>query len=114
VVSGLGASPGVAEGRAVVILDPAGAFDLEDGDILVCSTTDPSWSAFFLLVAGVVIDIGGPMSHGAILARELGIPCVINTRNGTEALVPGARIRIDGTAGTVEQLAQKGAGHGEH
>lgn len=104
-VSGIGVSAGVAEGRAVVMLEPDDALVLEPGDLLVCRTTDPSWSAFFMVAGGVVIDIGGPMSHGAILSRELGIPCVINTRVGTQALHTGDRIRIDGTKGTVEMLA---------
>ena len=67
--------------------------------------TDPSWSSYFLLAAGVVIDVGGPLSHGAIVARELGIPCVINTVDGSRRLRTGQRLRVDGERGRVEVLA---------
>lgn len=104
-LTGVAASPGVAEGRAIVVLDAADPDALEQGDILVCETTDPSWASLFYLASACVIDVGGAMSHGAIVARELGIPCVINTRVGTTALRSGDRIRVDGGAGTVEILA---------
>lgn len=102
-VSGLGVSPGVAEGAVRVLLD-ANAGDLAPGEILVCETTDPSYASYFLVAGGCVIDIGGALSHGAIVAREMGIPCVINTRTGTRKLHTGDLIRIDGSAGTVEIL----------
>ena len=103
-LSAVGASAGTVEGRAVVVLDPADPGDLQAGDILVCRTTDPSWVSLFFVVSACVIDIGGPMSHGAILARELNLPCVINTRDGTRQLRTGDIIRIDGSAGTVDVL----------
>jgi pyruvate,water dikinase len=103
-VVGLGVSAGVAEGVARVVLDPSEA-ELLPGEILVCNTTDPSWSSYFLIAAGVVIDVGGPLSHGAIVARELGIPCVINTVHGTRRLRTGDSLRIDGGTGVVEVLA---------
>jgi pyruvate,water dikinase len=103
-ITGLGVSPGIAEGLARVVHEP-GESELEPGEILVCHTTDPSWSAYFMLAAGVVIDIGGPLSHGAIVARELGIPCVINTSDGTRRLRTGDRIRVDGGTGRVERLS---------
>lgn len=103
VLTALGGSPGVAEGRVRVVEDPFDT-ELEDGEVLVCSNTDPSWAAHFLVAAAVVIDVGGPMSHGAIVARELGIPCVINTRNGTRVLSDGDRVRVDGNNGTVTVL----------
>lgn len=103
-LEGLGVSAGVAEGLARVVLDPSEG-ELEPGEILVCNTTDPSWSSYFLIAAGVVIDVGGPLSHGAIVARELGIPCVINTVEGTRRLRTGDRLRIDGSSGRVEVLA---------
>jgi phosphohistidine swiveling domain-containing protein len=102
VIAGLGVSPGMVEGVARVIIDPATSDPLEPGEILVCSTTDPSWVGHFLVAAALVIDVGGPMSHGAIVARELGVPCVINTVVGTTVLRTGDTIRIDGTAGVVE------------
>jgi len=101
---GVGVSPGVVEGAARVLLDPSEG-ELLPGEILVCSITDPSWSSYFLIAAGVVIDIGGPLSHGAIVARELGIPCVINTVDGTRRLRTGDRLRIDGSSGKVEILS---------
>lgn len=106
VLTGLGVSPGVVEGVARVVLDPATSAPLEPGEILVCAATDPSWVGHFLVAAALVIDVGGPMSHGAIVARELGVPCVINTVVGTQQLRSGDTVRIDGTAGTVEVLAR--------
>jgi phosphohistidine swiveling domain-containing protein len=102
-LQGLAASPGVVEGRVKVVTDPSAA-DLQDGDILVCKATDPSYGTLFLLAAGVVIDVGAPSSHGAIVARELGIPCVINTRIGTRTLKDGDLVRIDGGTGIVDVL----------
>lgn len=102
-ITGIPVSPGVVEGIARVINDPHSE-DLDIDEILVCETTDPSWASFFVVASAVVIDVGGPLSHGAIVARELGIPCVINTRTGTSRLRSGQRIRVDGTAGTVEVL----------
>jgi pyruvate,water dikinase len=102
-ITGLAVSPGVVEGRARVVRDPL-ADHLEPGEILVCETTDPSWTSLFLVAAGLVIDIGGALSHGAILARELGVPCVINSRVGTAVLRTGDVLRVDGDAGRVEVL----------
>jgi phosphohistidine swiveling domain-containing protein len=102
-LQGIAASPGVVEGRVKVVTDPSAA-DLQDGDILVCKATDPSYGTLFLLAAGVVIDVGAPSSHGAIVARELGIPCVINTRIGTRTLKDGDLVRIDGGTGIVDVL----------
>ncbi len=107
-VTGLGVSSGVVVGRARVIHE-LGADEVESGEILVCRTTDPGWASYFFVAGGVVIDVGGPISHGAIVARELGIPCVINTRNGTRRLGTGDLIRVDGTAGTVELLEREPA-----
>jgi pyruvate, water dikinase len=103
-VEGLGVSPGVAEGRVRVVLDPAADIELELGDILVCPTTDPSWVSMMTVAGALVIDIGAAASHGAIVARELGVPCVIGTRTGTVALRDGDRVRVDGSAGVVEVL----------
>lgn len=102
-ISGLAVSPGVVEGHARVVRDPLSDM-LEPGEILVCETTDPSWTSLFLVAAGLVIDVGGPLSHGAILARELGVPCVINSRIGTQVLRTGDFLRVDGDAGRVEVL----------
>ncbi|MCH2172702.1 PEP-utilizing enzyme [Myxococcota bacterium] len=97
---GLGVSPGVAEGRVRVVLDGSG--QLEPGEILVCEATDPSYAGYFLVAAGVVTDIGGAMGHGSIVAREVGIPCVVNTRDASRRLRTGDWIRIDGTTGVIE------------
>ena len=101
---GIGASAGIVEGRVRVITDALDCDQLEPGEILVCHTTDPSWSSAFYLVAAVVIDIGSVASHGAVISREFGIPCVINTGGGTGALRTGDVVRVDGTAGTVTVL----------
>ncbi|MGH2793928.1 MAG: PEP-utilizing enzyme [Actinomycetota bacterium] len=103
-IEAIGASPGRSQGRVRVVVDPADPGEISDGEILVCRTTDPSWASLFFLVSACVIDVGGPMSHGAILARELGIPCVINTRDGTRTLRTGDIVRVDGDAGTVDVL----------
>jgi pyruvate,water dikinase len=106
-IEGLGVSPGVIEGRARVITDPATAADpVGPDEILVAHATDPSWVTLFMCAGGMVVDMGGAMSHAAIVARELGVPCVINTGNGTSLIPDGATIRIDGTTGTVEILAR--------
>jgi phosphohistidine swiveling domain-containing protein len=106
VVTGLGVSAGVTEGLARVVLDVDDQASLEPGEILVCHTTDPSWTSSFVIASAVVIDIGGVLSHGAIVARELGIPGVVNTTDGTTRLRSGDRVRVDGTAGTVRVLAR--------
>jgi pyruvate,water dikinase len=102
-LSGLPIFPGVLEGRVAVISDPA-TEEFEPGDILVCEFTDPSWAMLMSLAGAMVIDIGGPMSHGAIVARELGIPTVISTVDGTRRLRSGDRVRVDAGAGTVRLL----------
>lgn len=103
-LTGIGASPGVVEGRARVVENPAEA-DVEDGEILIARHTDPAWASLMFLSAGLVSDIGGLMSHTAVVARELGIPCVVNTRTAMHTLRTGDLIRVDGTAGTVERVS---------
>jgi len=87
-----------------VVLDPNSESALEPDEILVCGTIDPSSVSLFVLVGAPVIDVGGPLSHGVIVARELGLPCVINTRTGTRALRTGDRVRVDGDKGEVVRL----------
>jgi pyruvate,water dikinase len=102
-VSGLGVRGGKITGTCRVLLT-ANADELElfqPGEILVCHVTDPSWAPILSMAAAVVIDIGGPLSHGAIVARELGIPCVINTKRGTAVLRTGDLIEVDGDTGAV-------------
>ena len=104
VITGVAASGGVVEGRARVVRDPAET-ELDDGDILVCETTDPSWVSLFMVAGGVVTDYGGLLSHGPIVARELGIPCVCGTETGSYRITDGVQIRVDGDRGTVEVIA---------
>ncbi|HET8661670.1 MAG TPA: rifamycin-inactivating phosphotransferase [Micromonosporaceae bacterium] len=100
---GLPVSAGTVEGRARVILDLAQA-DLEAGDILVTTYTDPSWSPLFVAVTGLVTEVGGLMTHGAVIAREYGLPAVVGVVDATRLIRDGQRIRVHGTAGYVEIL----------
>jgi pyruvate,water dikinase len=102
-VRGIGVSPGVIEGRARVLLQPDFG-EVQAGEILVTPTTDPSWSSVMFISVGLVVDIGGALSHAAIVARELGIPCVVNTKNGSQILRTGDLLRVDGNQGTIEVL----------
>ena len=102
-IKGVPGSAGLCEGRVRVIDDPTD-FTLAEGDVLVCRMTDPSWTPLFMLAEGLVIDIGGLGSHGAIVAREMGIPCVINTVDGSQRLRDGDLVRVDGRTGTVTVL----------
>lgn len=103
-VEGLPVSSGTVEGRARVVIDLDVDDEIEPGEILVCETTDPSWASWFLLASALVIDIGGVMSHGALVAREMGVPCVINTRNGTRRIKTGDLLSVDGDTGIVKVL----------
>lgn len=100
---GLAVSTGTVEGRARIILDTARA-DLEPGDILVTAYTDPSWSPLFVAAAGLVTEVGGLMTHGAVVAREYGLPAVVGVEHATQLIEDGQRIRVDGTNGHVEIL----------
>ena len=100
---GLPVSAGIIEGRARVIHDIAEA-DLEAGDILVTAYTDPSWSPLFVSIAGLVTEVGGTMTHGAVIAREYGLPAVVGVAQATRLIQNGQRIRVQGTDGYVEIL----------
>jgi phosphohistidine swiveling domain-containing protein len=102
-VEGLGVSAGTAEGIVRVVRDLDDA-DIDEGSILVCRATDPSWASLFALAEAVVTDVGSAMSHAAIVCRELGLPCVAGTRTGTTTLQDGMRVRVNGTTGRVEIL----------
>ncbi|MEH1813090.1 MAG: phosphoenolpyruvate synthase [Nostoc sp.] len=102
-IVGLAVSSGVIEGRARVILNMEDA-DLEDGDILVTSFTDPSWTPLFVSIKGLVTEVGGLMTHGAVIAREYGLPAVVAVENATKLIEDGQRIRVNGTEGYVEIL----------
>jgi rifampicin phosphotransferase len=100
---GLAVSGGTIEGRARVILDMAEA-DIEAGDILVTAHTDPSWSPLFVTIKGLVTEVGGLMTHGAVIAREYGSPAVVGVEEATRLIRDGQRIRVNGTDGYVEIL----------
>ena len=100
---GLAVSAGTIEGRARVILDMAEA-DLEAGDILVTAFTDPSWTPLFVAITGLVTEVGGLMTHGAVIAREYGLPAVVGVEQATRLIRDGQRIRVNGTDGYVEIL----------
>ncbi|WJE49664.1 phosphoenolpyruvate synthase [Peribacillus frigoritolerans] len=102
-IIGLPVSSGVIEGRARVILNMEDA-DLEDGDILVTTFTDPSWTPLFVSIKGLVTEVGGLMTHGAVIAREYGLPAVVGVVNATKLIKDGQRIRVNGTEGYIEIL----------
>jgi pyruvate,water dikinase len=103
-LGGLAVSAGTVEGRARVLLDMAEA-DLERGDILVTPYTDPSWTPLFPAIAGLVTEVGGLMTHGAVIAREYGLPAVFGVEDATRLIRDGQRIRVHGTHGWVELLS---------
>jgi pyruvate,water dikinase len=100
---GVPVSAGTVEGRARVIRDIAQA-DIEPGDILVTTYTDPSWTPLFLAIEGLVTEVGGLMTHGAVIAREYGLPAVVGVEQATNLIRDGQRIRVHGTDGYVEML----------
>jgi phosphohistidine swiveling domain-containing protein len=103
-LTGTPASPGIVTALARVILDPNDA-RLEPGEILVAPSTDPGWTPLFLTAGGLVMETGGSMSHGVIVAREYGIPAVVGLPGATERIPTGSRITVDGNAGTVVMLS---------
>lgn len=102
-IVGLAVSSGTVEGRARVIMDMKDA-NLEEGDILVTIFTDPSWTPLFISAKGLVTEVGGMMTHGAVIAREYGLPAVVGVENATRLIKDGQRIRVNGTEGYVEIL----------
>ena len=103
-LTGFAGAPGTAEGTARVILDVRQLDELEEGEILVAPVTSPSWTPVFGKVAAAVSDIGGIMSHAAIVAREYGLPAVVGTGDATSRIRTGDRVRVDGGLGTVTIL----------
>ncbi|HDR4866942.1 TPA: phosphoenolpyruvate synthase [Bacillus cereus] len=102
-IVGLPVSSGVVEGRARVILNMEDA-NLEEGDILVTAFTDPGWTPLFVSIKGLVTEVGGLMTHGAVIAREYGLPAVVGVENATKLIKDGQRIRVHGTEGYIEVL----------
>jgi pyruvate,water dikinase len=96
-------SPGVIEGSVHIVLDPR-TTQLAPGEILVCPGTDPSWTPLFLTAGGLVMEVGGMMTHGAVVAREYGLPAVVGVHKATQRLRTGQRVRVDGASGQVVVL----------
>jgi pyruvate,water dikinase len=105
VLNGAAASPGVVEGQARVVRSVDQIGDVRDGEILVCGSTSPAWAPIFSKIKATVTDVGGVMSHAAIVAREYGLPAVVGTGRATAAIHTGQTIRVDGSEGTVTLLA---------
>jgi pyruvate,water dikinase len=103
-LEGAAASPGVAEGLARVVWSAEEIIDVEPGEVLVCTTTSPAWAPIFSKITAAVTDIGGIMSHAAIVCREYGVPAVVGTGRATTEIRTGQRIRVDGTTGVVTVL----------
>ena len=101
---GMAASRGVAEGRVRILRDPSRVADFEPGEVLVVAAADTGWAPLFLAASGVVTELGGPLSHAAIILREYAVPAVVNVTNATRLLCDGDLVRLDGDLGTVEVL----------
>jgi pyruvate,water dikinase len=101
VLEGTPVSPGVVTGRARVIIDPSTDGPLEPGEILVAPVTDAGWTPLFALAAGLVVDLGSALSHGSTVAREYGLPAVVNVRSGTRRIRTGDIVTVNGNAGKV-------------
>ncbi len=102
-LTGVGVSPGIREGAVRVIRNPHGAY-LAPGEILVAPSTDPAWTPLFLTAGGLIMEAGGMLSHGSVVAREYGIPAVVGVPDATTRLHTGQQVRIDGTLGTVNLI----------
>ncbi|GAA4928470.1 pyruvate,water dikinase [Actinomycetospora succinea] len=110
-LTGVPASAGTVTGKVRVITDPQGAH-LDPGDVLVCPSTDPGWTPLFLTAGGLVMEMGGSNSHGAVVAREYGLPAVVGVRDAVARLADVAWVRVDGTSGRVEPRRGSGSGAG--
>ncbi len=113
-LSGLAACSGLVRGIARVLRNPSDASDLQPGEILVAPYADVGWSPLFLVAAAVVTDLGGPLSHAAVVAREYGVPTVVNVKNGTRLIHTGDEIEVDGDAGCVRVLRHAAELPAEH
>lgn len=104
ILKGIPASAGVAKGRVKIILDPSDCSKMKKGDILVANITDPSFVVVMSKAAAIITDIGGLASHPAIIARELGVPCVVSTLKATKVLKNNDKIKVDGTRGIIYKM----------
>ena len=105
-LQGMPVGRGRAEGRACVINSITEAGRITERDVLICKYTDASWTAYFPLISGLVTEMGGLLSHGAVVAREYGIPCIVNTTDATEMIITGDNVVLDGTAGTISKVSR--------
>jgi pyruvate,water dikinase len=103
---GHGASPGQCEGRARVVLDASLDAELRPGEILVAPFTDPAWTPLFLTAGAAVVEVGSFLSHAGTVAREYGLPCVVDVAGCTRRIRTGARVRVDGDRGLVQILEE--------
>jgi pyruvate,water dikinase len=103
-LKGVAASAGRVTGLARVLFTPEDFNQMKPGEVLVAATTTPAWTPLFAMASAIVTDIGGPLSHGSIVAREYGIPAVLGTGVATRRIQSGQMLRVDGNAGTVEIL----------
>ena len=101
VLQGVPGCPGTIEGTARVILDPLDPTALEPGDIMIAPVTDPAWTPLFMTAGGVIVNVGGQISHAIIVSRELGLPCVVSVEHATERIPDGATIQVNGGTGQV-------------
>jgi phosphoenolpyruvate synthase/pyruvate phosphate dikinase len=104
VIAGVSGCTGTARGRARIITDPDDPSALEPGEILIAPITDPAWTPLFVAASAVVVDVGAPFSHAAIVSRELGIPCVVSATEASKRIGDGALIEVNGDTGTVTVL----------
>ncbi len=109
VLEGWAAGPGRIRGRARVLRSLADGRGLREGEILVARSTDPSWTPLFLVAGGIVLEEGGPLSHAAIVAREFGLPAVLNVKGATRLIATGDELVVDGTTGLVARVAEEAA-----
>ena len=103
VLSGLCVSPGHVEGEVVVMRDPGEFATMKRGAILVAPATDPSWTPLFTLASGVIVEVGGMMSHASTIAREYGLPALANVKRATSVLKTGDRVELDASGGIVRR-----------
>ncbi len=104
VLQGVAGCPGVVRGRARVILDPSDPGALDPGDIMIAPLTDPAWTPLFMAAGGVIVNVGGQISHAIIVSRELGLPCIVSVTDATDRIVDGSLIEVNGSTGHVTIL----------